>query len=186
LSIAVGLALAAATARAAPPVPSAAPSSVGPVANPRVIMLRLYVADIARGEKFYHEVLGTNVVQKMGDKVRIMMFPGGAIPGIILIQSPDQARMNGSFVIQVPDVQATLARAAANGGTLMNTERPEMSIRRRASAASLVPPAPNSGPLPPKVPVPKEGTGVRNPDFPSSRTSNAGPSSNLYAIVAHR
>jgi len=84
-------------------------------------MLRLFVADIARGEKFYHEVFGANVVQKMGDNVRIMIFPGGAMPGIILIQSRDEVSMNGSFVIQVPDVQATLRRAAANGGTLMNT-----------------------------------------------------------------
>lgn len=84
-------------------------------------MLRLYVADIARGEKFYHEVFGANVVQKMGDNVRIMIFPGGAMPGIILIQSRDEARMNGSFVIQVPDVQDILRRAAANGGVPMNT-----------------------------------------------------------------
>jgi predicted enzyme related to lactoylglutathione lyase len=121
LSVAAGLALAAATAQAEPVTPARPSAAVGPVASPRVIMLRLYVADIARGEKFYHEVLGATVMQKMGDKVRIMTFPGGALPGIILIQSPDEARMNGSFVIQVPDVQDTLRRAAANGGTLMNT-----------------------------------------------------------------
>lgn len=92
-----------------------------PVASPHIIMLKLYVSDIARGEKFYHEVFGANVVQNMGDNVRIMIFPGGATPGIILIQSPDVATMHGSFVIQVPDLKATLDRAAANGGTLKNT-----------------------------------------------------------------
>lgn len=91
------------------------------VASPRVMMLRWYVADIARGERFYSAVFGTKTVQKMGDKVRIMMFPGGALPGIILIQSPEEKRMNGSFVIQVPDLKSTLALAAANGGKLMNT-----------------------------------------------------------------
>ena len=120
LSLAAGLVLAASAAQSAPP-PTAPPATVAPVASPRVIMLRLFVADIARGEKFYHEVFGANVVQKMGDNVRIMIFPGGAMPGIILIQSRDEVSMNGSFVIQVPDVQATLRRAAANGGTLMNT-----------------------------------------------------------------
>ena len=119
LPIAAGLLLAATSVQAAPPATT--PSAAAPVASLRVIMLRLYVGDIARGEKFYHEVLGANVLQKMGDNVRIMMFPGGAMPGIILIQSPDEARKNGSFVIQVPDVQATLQRAAANGGVLMNT-----------------------------------------------------------------
>lgn len=103
----------------AAPKPQAAP--VGPVASARVIMLRLYVADIDRGEKFYHEVFGTTVLQKMGDNVRIMNFPGGTLPGIIMIKSADEVRMNGSFVMQVANVQETLAKAAANGGTLMNT-----------------------------------------------------------------
>lgn len=92
-----------------------------PVAAARVLMLRLYVSDLDRGEKFYHEVFGTNVVQKMGDKVRILNFPGGAMPGIIMIQSPEEATMNGSVVMQVPDLQAALAKAAANGGKLKDT-----------------------------------------------------------------
>lgn len=101
---------------------SAQQAPPGPVATPRVLMLRLYVSDLERGEKFYHEVFGTTVVQKMGDNVRIMNFPGGVLPGIIMIKSEDEVRMNGSFVIQVPDVQATLDRAAANGGVLHNTK----------------------------------------------------------------
>lgn len=121
------LLLATTPALAAPPNPPASPGpsatapAVAPTANPRIMMLRLYVADIARGESFYREVFGAAAVQKMGERVRIMMLPGNALPGIILIQSPDEARMNGSFVIQVADVQETLARAAANGGVPMNT-----------------------------------------------------------------
>jgi predicted enzyme related to lactoylglutathione lyase len=124
LLLAAGLLLAAPAGQATLPGPdltTGPATGAGPVAAPRVIMLRLYAADIARAEKFYNEVLGANVVQRMGDKVRIMVFPGGTLPGIILIQSPDEARMNGSFVIQVPDVQATLQRAAANGGAPINT-----------------------------------------------------------------
>lgn len=94
----------------------AQPASIAPVATPRVIMLRLYVSDLERGKKFYHDVFGATEVQKMGPNVSIMNFPGGALPGIIMIKSPDEARMNGSFVIQVPDMEAALARAAANGG----------------------------------------------------------------------
>ena len=126
LTLSALAALTGTTAFAAPassPPSAAAPvtPTVAPVVNPRVIMLRLFVADIARGEKFYHEVFGATVVQRMGDKVRIMNFPGNALPGIIQIQSPDEAKMNGSFVIQVANVQATIALAAANGGVPMNT-----------------------------------------------------------------
>ena len=116
-----GTAAVAAPGGSAPTSPTPAPPPVGAVSLARVMMLRLYVSDIARAERFYHEVFGTTVLQKLGDKVRIMGFPGGGLPGIILIQSPDEVRMNGSFVMQVPDVQATLASAAANGGVLMNT-----------------------------------------------------------------
>lgn len=120
----IGLALAAvatllgtrALAQPAPPTPPATTTT-----SPRVMMLRLYVADIDRGEKFYHAVFGTTTVQRMGDNVRILIFPGGTLPGIILIKSADEVTMNGSFVMQVPDLKGTMERAAANGGKLMNT-----------------------------------------------------------------
>lgn len=111
-----------------------------PVASARVIMLRLYVADLDRGEKFYHEVFGTNVVQKMGDNVRIMVFPGAVMPGIIMIKSPEEATMNGSFVMQVPDLKATLDRAAANGGKLMNTHFADKVEGMPAQSSHLVDP----------------------------------------------
>jgi predicted enzyme related to lactoylglutathione lyase len=84
-------------------------------------MLKIFVNDLERGEKFYHAVFGTNVVQRMGDNVRIMIFPGGTMPGIIMIRNRDEVKMKSSFVMQVQDVQATLALAAANGGVLLNT-----------------------------------------------------------------
>lgn len=93
-----------------------------PVATPRIIMLRLYVSDLVRAEGFYHEVLGATVVQKMGDKVGIMNFAGGTLPGLILIQTPKDELKSGSFVIQVPDLEATLASADANGGKVMTTK----------------------------------------------------------------
>ena len=107
-------------AKPAPAAP-AATSTVGPVTSARVMMLRVFVADIARAEKFYADVFGMTAVQRMGDRVRIMIFPGGTMPGIILIQSPQETTMNGSWVMQVADVKATLERAVASGGVAMNT-----------------------------------------------------------------
>lgn len=112
-------ALAEQPATPAAPKPQTAP--VGPVASARVIMLRLYVADIDRGEKFYHEVFGTTVLQKMGENVHIMNFPGGPA-GHHHDQEPRRSAHERQLVMQVPDVQATLAKAATNGGTLMNTQ----------------------------------------------------------------
>lgn len=96
---------------------SAQSAPVHPVATPRIMMIRMFVSDLARGEKFYHEVLGTTVVRRMGENVAILMFPGAALPGIIMIKSPQASEMKSSFVIQVPDMEATLSRGAANGGS---------------------------------------------------------------------
>lgn len=99
----------------------AQPAPPTPVATPRVIMLRLYVNDLARAEKFYHEVLGATIVQKMGAKVGIMNFAGGVLPGLILIETAKNELKSGSFVMQVPNLEATLAAATANGGKVMTT-----------------------------------------------------------------
>ena len=98
-----------------------APTKVTATAGPHIIMLRWFVADLQRATKFSQAVGGMNVVQHMGDKLNIMMFPGGSMPGLILIQSTAEKEMNGSFVIQVADVKGTLAKAEASGGKLMNT-----------------------------------------------------------------
>src|SRR5687768_5119381 len=47
----------------------------------------------------------------------------------------------------------------------------QMSIRRFASATSLLPHAENSGPLPPNVPAPKPSTGTLKPELPRKRVS---------------
>lgn len=105
------------TSASAQPAQPAQPAA-GPVPASRVIMIRMFVSDLARGEKFYHEVLGTTVVQKMGENVSILNFPKGTLPGIIMIKSPQVTQMKSSFVIQVPDLEGVLARGAANGGSV--------------------------------------------------------------------
>ncbi|WP_310532422.1 VOC family protein [Novosphingobium sp.] len=117
IAAAAGLGLLAVSPIAAQP--ATAPAAATP---PRIIMLRFFVADIARGEAFYAKVFGMRTVQKLGEGVRIMVFPGSQSPGIILIQSPEERTMNGSFIIQVDDLNDTLARVAANGGKLKNTK----------------------------------------------------------------
>lgn len=92
-----------------------------PTTTARVMMLRWFTSDVVRAEKFYQAVFGMTTVQKMGEKVRILMFPGGGLPGMILVQTDNPNRLKGSFVAQVTDVNATLAAAAANGATLLNT-----------------------------------------------------------------
>lgn len=118
----------------------AQPAPVAPVASPRVIMLRMFVSDLPRGEKFYHDVLGTTVVRRMGDNVSILTFPGGALPGIIMIKSPQVARMKSSFVIQVPDMKATLARGAAVGGSAQSTRFAEAIQGMPATSHHLLDP----------------------------------------------
>jgi predicted enzyme related to lactoylglutathione lyase len=107
-----------------PPQTAAAPSvpPVTPVKTARVLMLRWFTSDVAGAEKFYQSVFGMTTVQRMGDNVRILIFPGGTLPGMILVQTSDPNHLKGSFVAQVSDVKATLAAAAANGGKLLNTQ----------------------------------------------------------------
>lgn len=131
-----GLSMAVALGAAA----SAQQAQVGPVAAPRVIMMRMFVSDLARGEKFYHEVLGTTVVRRMGDNVSILTFPGGALPGIIMIKSPQVAQMKTSFVIQVPDMEAALARGAANGGSAQSKRFAEAVEGMPAQSHHLIDP----------------------------------------------
>ncbi|WP_234151867.1 VOC family protein [Sphingobium sufflavum] len=119
------------------PLPSAAPLVAPAPAGKgaRVMMLRWFTSDVARAEKFYQAVFDMTTVQRMGDNVRIMMFPGGAMPGMILVQSSDPKRLRGSFIAQVADVKATLAIAAANGGKLLNTQFSQNIHGQQASSS---------------------------------------------------
>lgn len=117
-----------------------APQLAKGTAFPQIVMLRLYVSDIVRAEKFYSTVFDAKVAQRMGDRVRIMMLPRGATPGIILIQSPDVATMHGSFVIQVPNLEETLNLAAANGATLKHTHFEQQTAGMPAQSSHFADP----------------------------------------------
>lgn len=139
LALAIG-SLLAATPALAQQAPATAPAKPVATANPHIIMLRWFVGDLSRATKFYQSVFGMMSVQKMGDKVNVMVFPGGAMPGLILIEAPAENRLKGSFVIQVADVKATLAKAEAAGAKLMNTHFAEKVAGVPASSSHFTDP----------------------------------------------
>lgn len=107
-----------ATLPKAPKLDEQAAAALAQATNPRVMMLRLYVADLNRAQAFYQKVFGANLMQRNSDRVWMMMFPGQALPGLVLIKErPEEEQMNGSFIIQVQNISTTLERALANGGS---------------------------------------------------------------------
>ena len=82
-----------------------------------ILMVKLPVGDDAAAQEFYGTVFGVTLAMEMGDQVRIVMFPGGG-PGLVLIPEDPENERNGSFIVQVTNMESTLARAVANGATL--------------------------------------------------------------------
>ena len=82
-----------------------------------ILMVKLPVGDDEAAQEFYGTVFGVTLAMEMGDRVRIVMFPGGG-PGLVLIPEDPENDRNGSFIVQVSNMQSTLARAVANGATL--------------------------------------------------------------------
>jgi predicted enzyme related to lactoylglutathione lyase len=95
-----------------------APGTVNPAATGTILMLKLFVDDLAAGEAFYGSVFGATVALEIGDGVHILSLPGGG-PGLVLIEGgPDDDDKYGAFIMQVPDLEASLALALANGATM--------------------------------------------------------------------
>jgi len=82
-----------------------------------ILMVKLPVGDDEAAQEFYGTVFGVTLAMEMGDRVRIVMFPGGG-PGLVLIPEDPANERNGSFIVQVANMESTLARAVANGATL--------------------------------------------------------------------
>ena len=82
-----------------------------------ILMVKLPVGDDEAAQEFYGTVFGVTLAMEMGDQVRIVMFPGGG-PGLVLIPEDPVNERNGSFIVQVTNMESTLARAVANGATL--------------------------------------------------------------------
>jgi predicted enzyme related to lactoylglutathione lyase len=97
-------------------VPSRTPSgsSSSPTATGDILMIKLYVGNIPRAEKFYGALFGAKPAVKIGKGAEIVTFPKG--PGLALLQKrPADKNKVGGFIIQVPSLSATRALAVANG-----------------------------------------------------------------------
>jgi len=98
---------------AAPAAPTTLPvesvsteTSVGPddAAAPTgtILMIKLYVGDLAAAEKFYGAIFGAKLAMKVGKNAHVVSFPKGG-PGLILLKEGPGDRHNyGAFLIQVP------------------------------------------------------------------------------------
>jgi predicted enzyme related to lactoylglutathione lyase len=137
--VSIVIAAGAALAQTSPVTSATVPAGRGA----HIMMIRMPVSDLERADKFYHAVFGTTVVQKMGEKIRMIMFPGG-MPGIILIQSAGPIAIHNSFVVQVPDLKEALERAAANGGTLQNTHFAQQEAGMPAQSSHFTDPEGNT------------------------------------------
>ena len=82
-----------------------------------ILMVKLPVGDDEAAQEFYGTVFGVTLAMEMGDRVRIVTFPGGGA-GLVLIPEDPENERNGSFIVQVTNMESTLARAVANGATL--------------------------------------------------------------------
>ena len=107
----------AASAQTPPARPSAPPLPIA--ANPVLMSAHVRVADMARSERFYGQVFGMAMTNAVSPREHVLRFPNTdtTVSGIILLLAT-KPEPNGGFLIQVPDIEATVARVAAAGGTV--------------------------------------------------------------------
>lgn len=99
---------------------SAAPSGANPTTTGagtgQILMVKVFVDDMAAGEKFYGTVFGATLSMSMGENVHMLTLPAGG-PGLVLIKrGPEDADKYTAFIVKVPDMKASEALALANGG----------------------------------------------------------------------
>lgn len=90
--------------------------ATSPTGTGQIIMLKLHVGDVDAAETFYTSVFGATPVPGLGD-LRVLTMEEG--PGFILLgEDPgDEDEWNGSFLIQVPDLEVAEAAAIEAGAT---------------------------------------------------------------------
>jgi predicted enzyme related to lactoylglutathione lyase len=123
-ALAAGLSLNATATAQAPPIAS----------EPVLMMVHVRVAEMGRSERFYHDVFGMSVTNAVSAREHVLRFPNApnTASGVILLLAGDTPQPNGGFLVQVPDIDATIARVAAAGGTVMRAPRdsgPGVAVR---------------------------------------------------------
>ena len=88
-----------------PSTPTSGPPSAAAPSG-KILMVKLYVGNLARGEKFYGAVFGAKLAVKIGAFAHVLTFANGG-PGLILIRGgPGDKNKKGSFLIEVPSLKA--------------------------------------------------------------------------------
>lgn len=93
-----------------PPTPSAE-------GRPRLMLVRVYVTDLDRSERFYRAVFGFSAALPFGPDNRMFGPPSATAPSIVLAHV-DQPRGNGSFALAVNDTAAIMKAVVAAGGSI--------------------------------------------------------------------
>lgn len=94
-------------------------------AEPTLMMVHVRVADMARSERFYRDVFGMSVTNAVSPREHVLRFANtpNTVSGVILLLADGSAPSNGGFLIQVPDIDATVARVVAAGGVVTRAPR---------------------------------------------------------------
>ncbi|MFN8027420.1 MAG: VOC family protein [Acidimicrobiia bacterium] len=101
-----------------PPTDGAGATSTG---TGKILMLKIYVGDIAKAQQFYGNVFGAKGSLTVGSKALIVGLPNGG-PGLVLLQKGKGDKdKHGAFIVQVPDLEAAKALALANGAKEQGT-----------------------------------------------------------------
>jgi catechol 2,3-dioxygenase-like lactoylglutathione lyase family enzyme len=79
------------------------------------MLVRVWVTDLDRSERFYRAVFGFSAAQSFGPDNRMFGAPSATMPSIVLARVA-QPRSNGSFALAVNDAAAVMKAAVAAGG----------------------------------------------------------------------
>ncbi len=102
--------------------PSTQPAgATNPAATGQIIMIKLPVGNLAAAEKFYGNVFGAKLAISVGANAHIVTFPSGGTGLVLLKRNPKQKSATGAFIIKVPDLNASLSLALANGAKKQGT-----------------------------------------------------------------
>src|SRR5579862_9770871 len=94
--------MAAALLSGAAAIAQQAPASGNARVTPSIVMVRVYVSDMAKSEHFYEEVLDMRVAGALSDKEHALKFPGpNDAAGVLLLKAdPKTSQANGSVVVR--------------------------------------------------------------------------------------
>jgi catechol 2,3-dioxygenase-like lactoylglutathione lyase family enzyme len=94
-----------------------APATSAIDARPHLLLVRVYVTDLDRSERFYRAAFGFNAAIPFGPDNRMFGAPSATSPTIVLAKV-DKPRGNGSFALAVSDTATVMNAVEAAGGAI--------------------------------------------------------------------